>query len=181
MVNVNEAGVYAVSYQIAMAIALINSSFNKAWVPHAYEQIEINKKTSKIKLVKKTYLYFGMLFLSFLALIFSIDIIFDYFINNSFIEAKKYVWIIGLGYVFNGMYTSVVVYFFYRKNTKLLAFLTVITGVLNLGLNYFFILWFGAIGAAYSTCISFLFQFLIVWYYANKQYSLPWFYFCDKI
>ncbi|MDG2274191.1 MAG: polysaccharide biosynthesis C-terminal domain-containing protein, partial [Halioglobus sp.] len=65
-------------------------------------------------------------------------------------------------------------YLFYIKKTGYIAALTVITAVINIVLNYFLILSFGAIGAAYATCISFSVQALLAWAVSSRLYRMPW-------
>ena len=66
-------------------------------------------------------------------------------------------------------------YIFYYNKTALLAKLAVLSIVCNVIFNYFLIGRFGAMGAAYSTTLSFFIVFIIVAVQANKLVKLPWF------
>lgn len=181
MVGTSEAGLYSVAYQVGLGIALVQSSFNKAWVPYAFKELEFNEDLlSKIKLVKITYFYILFLLLIVFIFYFLIDTVFYFLIDEAFSEAKQYVIWIALGYAFNGMYNMVNIYFFYLKKTKILAMLSISVGVSNMILNYFLIDYFGTVGAAYATCLSFLLQFIIIGYFSNKYYPMPWFKFLNK-
>ena len=100
---------------------------------------------------------------------------FDWFINKRFAEGAKYVFWVGLGYVFWGGYMLFSTYIFYFKRNRILAWLAVLNVIINVIFNYCFIKWFGAIGAAYSTALSFLIVFIIVAIQSNKLIKLPWF------
>ena len=69
----------------------------------------------------------------------------------------------------------VVAFLFYTEQTKIIGLGTIVTAAINIILNYFFISNFGAIGAAYATTISFLIQYIAIWYFSNKYYKMPWF------
>jgi O-antigen/teichoic acid export membrane protein len=108
-------------------------------------------------------------------LYFATPYLFKYFIGHEFRGGAPYVFWIGLSYVFLGMYKMVVGILFYKKKTAMLSWLALVNVVLNLLLNYILIQYFGAMGAAYATLISFLLVFLITFYFANRMYKLPWF------
>lgn len=57
MIGVSATGIYTVGYQIGMIIGVLATSFNKAWVPWLYKQLESEKGQIKRKIVQFTYLY----------------------------------------------------------------------------------------------------------------------------
>jgi O-antigen/teichoic acid export membrane protein len=181
MVGEEEAGLYAVAYQVGLSITLIGSSFNKAWVPYAFKELDSETYQSKCKIVKITYFYcFFLLILVFMLYSFG-DLIFVYLLDEGYYLAKNYVVWIALGCAFNGMYNMMATICYYVKKTKELAIATILIGVINLGLNYYFISRFGTIGAAYSTSLTFFTQFLVIWVLSNKIYPMPWFHFYKVI
>jgi len=52
--------------------------------------------------------------------------------------------------------------------------------VLNLSLNYFLIKYYGVIGAAYATAISFFVEFVLIHFISERIYPLPWRYFMSR-
>ncbi|MDD3416506.1 MAG: oligosaccharide flippase family protein [Lachnospiraceae bacterium] len=174
MVGLAATGVYTVGYQVGSIINILAMSFNNAYIPWLYERLEKNDNTTKIKIVKFTYLYFVLII--FLAIV--LGMIAPYalkiFLGESFNNSSIYVIWIALGYAFNGMYLMVVNYIFYAQKTKYLAMVTFFTAILNIILNYYFIKANGAIGAAQATTIIFLIKFLIVWILSDKVQRMPW-------
>jgi O-antigen/teichoic acid export membrane protein len=61
-------------------------------------------------------------------------------------------------------------YAFYEKKTKYIAAITIITGVLNVLLNYLLIPKFGYVAAAWTTLISYIVLFLL--HYINVKWVI---------
>jgi Na+-driven multidrug efflux pump len=71
-------------------------------------------------------------------------------------------------------------YFFFLKKTVPVSIITFLSAMINLVLNYFLILNYGAVGAAQAAVIAFLVQFIIMWYISAKYYPMPWLFFTKK-
>ena len=183
MVGVAATGIYTVGYQVGMIIGLLAHSFNLAWSPFLFEKLKENNHSTKVKIVKFTYLYDGGIILLALILSFIAPYFFKFFVSQNFYSAYKYVLWISLGHAFNGMYCMVVNYIFYVKKTYILAWVTFSSAGINVILNYFFIKANGAIGAAQATTITFFIQFIMVWILSAKVYKMPWniFFICKKV
>lgn len=175
MVNVDATGIYTVGYQVGIIIGLLATSFNKAWYPFLFEKLKANNYSTKIKIVKFTYMYNVGIIIMAVALSLVAPWFLGFFVGKSFHGAYKYVLWIALGYAFQGMYFMVVNYIFYIKKTYILAWVTFFSACVNMLLNYFLIKANGAIGAAQATTITFFVQFIIVWILSAKVYEMPWF------
>jgi len=174
MVGVAATGLYSVGYSVGMIIGLFAHSFNLAWSPFLYEKLKENNYSTKVKIVKFTYLYNVGIIILALALSFIAPYFLKYFVSKNFYFAYKYVLWIALGYAFQGMYFMVVNYIFYIKKTYILAWVTFSSAGINIILNYFFIKANGAIGAAQATTITFFVKFIMVWILSAKVYKMPW-------
>ena len=174
MVGVAATGIYTVGYQVGMIIGLLAHSFNLAWSPFLFEKLKENNYSTKVKIVKFTYLYDVCIIFAALALSFIAPYFLKFFVSENFYSAYKYVFWIALGYAFNGMYNMVVNYIFYVKKTYILAWVTFSSAGMNIILNYFFIKANGAIGAAQATTITFFIKFILVWILSSKVYKMPW-------
>ena len=174
MVGVDATGIYTVGYQVGMIIGLLAHSFNLAWSPFLFEKLKENNYSTKVKIVKFTYLYDVGIILLALILSFIAPYFLKFFVSENFYFAYKYVLWIALGYAFHGMYFMVVNYIFYIKKTYILAWVTFSSAGINVVLNYFFIKANGAIGAAQATTITFFVQFIMVWMLSAKVYKMPW-------
>lgn len=174
MLNVAETGIYTVGYQVGMIIGLLATSFNQAWSPFLFEKLKENNNVTKIRIVKFTYLYNVGIIVLALALSLVAPWFLEFFVSKNFHCAYKYVFWIALGYAANGMYFMVVNYIFYVKKTYILAWITFLTAVIHVILNYFFIKANGAIGAAQATTVSFFVRFILTWILSARVYKMPW-------
>jgi O-antigen/teichoic acid export membrane protein len=176
MVGLDATGLYTVGYQVGMIIALLQDSFNKAYVPWLYERLKMDDLSIKIRLVKITYLYFIIIISISLLLAAIAPWFLSFFVGKQFAESAIFVVWIALGYAFNGMYKMVVNYIFYAQKTAILAWITFGTALVNIVFNYFFISLNGAIGAAQATTVTFALSFVATWIFSNKAYKMPWFF-----
>ncbi len=175
MVGLEATGLYTVGYQIGMIISILQDSFNKAYVPWLYERLKMDDITIKIRLVKITYLYFIVIIGISLLLGLIAPWFLAFFVGKQFTDSAIFVVWIALGYAFNGMYKMVVNYIFYAQKTAILAWITFATALVNVVLNYIFISFNGAIGAAQATTLTFALSFVATWLFSNKAYKMPWF------
>ncbi len=172
LIGVEENGLYSAAFQIGMIISLFQNSFNQAWVPFFYKQLATSFNKKKIVII--TYSYFIVLLLLVFSLWLLTPFIFS-FLSNEYQGGMSFVFWIGLGFGFNGMYKMMVNYLFYLELTKIIAFTTFTIALCNIALNILFIQLYGLIGAAIASSISFGLEFLFIWYLSNKYYPMPWF------
>ncbi|HEX7905927.1 MAG TPA: polysaccharide biosynthesis C-terminal domain-containing protein [Chitinophagaceae bacterium] len=173
--DIEQAGIYSIGYTVGSVIMIVVNVFSNLLTPYMYERLANLTEKAKIQLVKMSYLFAGGTFTILLLLIPVSEILFTYFIDQKYREGSRYVFWIGLSYFFWGCYLLFSGYIFYYNKTRLLGQMAIVTIGCNILFNYIFISRFGAIGAAYSTTLSFFIVFVIVAYRANKMISLPWF------
>lgn len=179
-VGISQTGLYSIGYQVGAIIGLIQNSFNMAWVPWFYEKLKSNDENINVKIVKFTYFYFAGLILLVVIFSFIAPFIFEHILGKAFKGGYVFVFWIALGFAFNGMYKMVVNYLFYLEKTYLIGLTTLGIALLNIGLNFYTIQKYGAIGAAVGCTISFFIQFLVIWILSAKMYQMPWFSFNKK-
>lgn len=180
MVGVSTTGIYSVGYSVAMIIGFLVGAFSLAWTPVFFEILGRITTELKIKLVKFTYLYFISISIMALALAFVSPYALKIFVGKDFYGATKFIFLVSIGYAIHGMYTMVVSYIFYERKTYLLSVIAIITIILNAVFNFSLIKLNGAIGAAQATLLTFLSRFLLVWYFSNKVFPMPWFSFAKQ-
>jgi O-antigen/teichoic acid export membrane protein len=172
--GLRDAGIYTVSYQIALVIQTATDSFNRAWVPWLYEKLKQEKYSVLRKIVKVTYLYNAAVLISAVLLGISAPLILSFFVGNKYTEASRYVLLLALSFAFEGMYKMVTNYIFFSKKTYLLAYITGGTALGNIGLNFWLIPRYGIMGAAVATVVSYFASFIVTWIVAARCYRLPW-------
>lgn len=173
--DIEQAGIYSIGYTVGSVIMIVVSVFSNLLTPYMYERLTNLTEKARIQLVKMSYLFAGGTLIILLLLIPVSQILFTHFIDQKYREGSRYVFWIGLSYFFWGCYLLFSGYIFYYNKTRLLGQMAIVTIGCNILFNYIFISRFGAIGAAYSTTLSFFIVFVIVANRANKMVSLPWF------
>lgn len=174
MISLKEAGLYTLAYTICGVFGMLTNSFNQAFVPWLFEKLNKNNQIEKEIIVKFTYLL--MLVFLTIALLgtFISSLFLKYFVGNDFIDSQKFIFWLLLGFAFGGMYYLVTNYIFYLAKTTYLAYTTLFSGLLNVGLCYSLIQYNGVIGAAQSFALANGILFLITWFLAAKCYPMPW-------
>lgn len=175
MVSLQEAGIYNIGYTIGSLVMIAVNAFFNFYSPYLMERLSDITEARKLEIVKMSYLYiFGSILLLILISLFA-PLFFRYLIDRRYESGTRYVFWVALGYCFWGGYMLFSGFIFFFKKNRILAWLAVFNVISNLLFNYFFILRFGAIGAAYATALSFFLLLILIAYQANKLVQLPWF------
>jgi len=175
MISNEAVGIYTVAFQVASVVLLIMTSVNQAWAPNLYEVLNSNPtEIVKLGIVKQTYKVIVFMIGIFLLFIVFVPYIFRFFINENYHSGILISRIISIAFLMNGLYFLVTNYILFSKNTKVLSYITTIISIIGAVINYYLILEYGIIGAAYSLIITFVLLFITVFYYSNKLYRMPW-------
>ena len=161
------------AFQVALIIGLIQNSFNQAWVPWFYNSLTNKGGEIKKEIVKLTYLYYLALLVLTILLVIGTPYIFMV-LDKEFYLGRDLVAFIAFGFMFNGMYKMVVNYLFYTEKTIIIGSITIVSALMNIILNIFLVDSYGLKGAAIATSFTFLIQFILVWFFAQKFFPMPW-------
>jgi FkbM family methyltransferase len=117
-----------------------------------------------ILIIRFNYTAIIGLFICLIILTLGTPLFFQWFVSKEYASATIYVFWVGLGYFFWAIYLLYTGIIFYYKKTNFLGLLALVNILLSIVLNYFLIKSFGALGAAYASCISyFVVAFVVVW------------------
>ncbi len=177
MVSISATGSYSVGYSIASLIDFIAGGVGLAVMPILFEKLKNPSEAQKLSIVKYTYLYFFALFFVTLAWIYVAPIFFKIFIGKGFEGASRYIPLVSFAYFANAMFRVFSLYISYSKKTYYLIYAILISAGVNLALNYILIKANGPMGAAQSTLISYSINMFLVWFFMQRAYPMPWFYF----
>jgi len=89
-------------------------------------------------------------------------------------DAYKIIPLLSLGIIFAVLKDSSIIGLQVVKRTKIIGAILMGIALINLGLNLLLIPRFGTIGAATSSFISQVIYFVIIYYYAQKHYHIPY-------
>jgi O-antigen/teichoic acid export membrane protein len=172
--GVGEAGIYMVGVQLSLGMVVFFDAINKALVPWLYSLLKINDDAQINRLVQFTYLYFIVVALLGLLSFWIGPVIVGIIAGQEYQKAKHVIGWLCLGQAFNGMYFMVTNYIFYAKKTGHLAFVTISSGIINIGLLLYLMERMGIVGVAVAFTISMLIRFLATWLLAAKVSGISW-------
>ncbi|MBJ6723163.1 lipopolysaccharide biosynthesis protein [Geomesophilobacter sediminis] len=180
-VNIAANGVYSVAFNLGGIIGVFTGSFFNAYAPLMYKDLSLvdtlpedEAMVIKKKLVKITYLFAALLLGMCVGSYFIMVFIIPLFFSGDYLGAIQYMPLLMTTLYFQGMYSMVSGYIFYRKKTKILGTITFLSSMLQICLTYLFVRSFGSLGAVYSSSLVSLITFLAVLFYADSLYRLPW-------
>ena len=166
-------GIYNLGQRVSNGVFSLMTALGHTYVPMIYSlMFSTEKKKAAIKIgrILTPYAFISALF-ALLGIIFSLEII-TILAPEKFNSAANIILILSLSraILFFGKQKQLI----YAKKTKLLLILNIIGIILNITLNTFFIIKYGAIGAALATLITVIISSIIHFYYAQKYFYIKW-------
>ncbi len=175
MVDFADAGVYTTAFQVGLAIFLVITSVDKAFMPWLFAQLADEANAKKRTIVVGTYLYFAFL-LCLVGVSYLLGPPFvAVYLGDDFQRAGELLpWLV-LAFAFHGMQVTMVNYVYFSKRTGLLSIASVAAAITNVSLNLILIPRYGMYGAAWSSSAGFFLAFLISWFFGARLVKMPWF------
>lgn len=170
MCGVAVNGIYSIAYKIPSIVEVFQSIFLQAWQISAVASFNDNDKEVFFSRIYTTYNLLMVLLCSIIIIMvrFIAGIMFAY----KFYEAWVFVLILLLANVFGAMSGLIGGVFSAVKDTKIYSYSTTIGAIVNIILNIILIKFFGAIGAAIATAISYFVVWVIRMVNAKKYITL---------
>ena len=163
MVGIADTGIYNIGAVVGgIELIFVNATI-AVFRPMLYNYLKEKKSDLKIQLINLAVLSLTLLFLNLFT-----NLIFDVLIDEAFHAAKLYVFPISLGFFFWGIANYYLSHLLYLKKNRINAYISVFSMVLNLILNYFLILEYKTIGAAYATAITYFVSAVITYILSLK-------------
>lgn len=158
--SVEDAGIYSVGYNVGGLALLIISAITPALLPNFYQMMN-DKKYAAVDKLNRNIMWIIVISGAFLMLLgsFLLKLMADekYHTGTAVIPA------VVLGYMFYALAGVYNRYCGYYKVTFLQSIGAMVSGIVNIVLNYYFIPKYGIIAAAYTTAVSFALQALLTW------------------
>lgn len=167
LTSLKEVGLYAIGVKLTQVILLFVTAFGLAWNPFIlsiYSRDTEEEKRVRGKIF--TYYIFALGFLAVFITVFSRPIIL-FLTTRDFLDAYKVIGILALATAASGATQALCTGLNIARKTKYLAIYTGIAAFLNIILNAILIPFFGFIGAATATAISY--YVLCILYYKKSQ------------
>lgn len=157
-------GIYSVAFKIPSILNVFQSIFNQAWTLSAVKEIDDRSG----EFYSKIYSIYncGLVLLCSLLLV-GDKIIACILYANDFYQAWQYAPLLTISVVFSclcGVFEGI---FAAAKETKILASTTIIGAAINIAMNLVLVRYYGPLGAAFSTMVS----YGLVWFARLKKAS----------
>lgn len=171
-------GLYSAGYKLGIFISLVTQAFRYAVEPFFFKHSE--QKDSP-KTFAKIFHYFILACLACFLIIsaFRLEIvsveIFGYtFLNKRYWESLEIVPIVLMAYVFSAAYIQLSIWFKLSGQTHFALYFTGVGAFITIVINVLTIPTFGYIGSAWATLICYLVMTILVYYYGQKYYPIPY-------
>ena len=173
MLGGHAVGIYSVGYQFGMVVMLFTDAFLKAWQPWFFKKLNEENRDEGV-IIKYTYYYLAALVVGACLYGLLAKNILPYLVGEQFLTAVDIIIPVCISYIFYGMYQIFLPYLVVARKTKFLVFITPLAAVVNIVFNFILIPIYGMVGAAYATIIAYIASSVIVFYFSNKFYPMPW-------
>ena len=173
--SLTDVGLYSMGYKLSAVVGIIMGSISMAYTPFFFETANTRSvKDSKNILGKFNYIYMLLAIITcFIILLFSYEFVY-LLLDKEYQGALIFVPVIVTAYLFQQGGGLIGTYFKQSKKTKQEAIITLFVAGLNVFLNFLIVPKYGAMGAAYTTLISFATGFGISYLYSKKYcYFIP--------
>ena len=169
-------GIYFMSNQFAFIINVLVSAFFFAYQPVLYKFLAHLTMENKLKMLKIKYLFAGFLLICTIGLCVAIPYVYHLFINKKYHSGIPYVTWLAFSYFFWGLYALMLGFLYYYKKNRVVIIFSVLSAIICIGLNYYFIHAYGLMGAAYANFITYGILCISLFITVNRvcNLQLPW-------
>jgi O-antigen/teichoic acid export membrane protein len=165
-------GVYAIGYKFGyMLNYLLVQPFFVMWQSRMFV---IHTHSDHPKIFGQFFMLYSLLLVyAGLALSLLSPEIVHVMVGSQFAASQEVIPIVSLAYILYGIGYYTQVGMFVMDKTNLIGMIGIGAAILNLALNYFLILHYGMLGAAWATLLSFLAMAVGSYWMSNRVYPLP--------
>ena len=150
------SGIYSMAFQFGTILFTLFGALNNTWVPFFFEYTKKGDGEAVLSQSRNFLEVYTVLSTGFLLL--STEV-FHLFASRDFWGSTGLIPIFVASHYLNFLCTFPINYEYYHKKVKVVAFATISSSLVNIGLNYLFISKIGMPGAALATVLSHSLQF----------------------
>ena len=168
-------GIYTLAYMLGQGFSMIFEAVSQAILPKIYNDMKVNPSETICEIEKFAYKYFFVLsIIMFLIILFSSNII-SVISNDSYSGAANILEIILVGFMVAGFYKIPVALLNFYKVTWFYPYLSFISFIIPVIINFIFIPKYGIVAAAFSSFIGFYIYssclFILCSKYMTRKYN----------
>lgn len=166
------SGIYGLAYTFSGIIFTIYGAFNKSWVPFFFDDMKAGNAEAVNAKTKNFLELFTVLAIGFVLLT---KEVFHIFASEDYWSGTKLIPVFVASYYLNFLCTFPVNFEHYHMKVRMVSVVTVVSAVVNIGLNYVFIRSLGLLGAVIATMLSHMLQFVVHQFYASTVMRCGWY------
>ena len=167
ILGISAAGLYSAALNFGGIVFTIFTALNNSWCPFFFDDMKMGNRENVREKAKNYLELFTVLAVGFILLS---KEVYPIFVDSSFLSGTKMIPIFVSSYFINFLCTFPINYEYYHKQTKVVAVVTIVSSLVNVGLNFVLIQQFGMVGAALATMISHCLQLML--HYCYTRYIL---------
>jgi O-antigen/teichoic acid export membrane protein len=152
-VSITQLGLYNFGYSMATIFQIIIDVINVAWTPIYYD---LRNNHDHKKIVQTFSAYFCVISLVCLGGILFVKDLFVILFPAKYHNSYLYTVLVIVGYYFMGIYRAAALPLLFYKKTSMVALVTVVAAISNIGINIYFVPIYGVMVAAYSTTFCYM-------------------------
>lgn len=163
--SLSESGIYSFIYNITLVVGVLIGALENTWKTWFFNKYDT---TDKYTIQKRVRLFVSVAILGVAVYVFVAPDLIRILASKEYQTQTYLIGPIALAYIISFLY-DFPVYLEYKKNaTKYIAISSVIAASVNIILNFILIPIWGGIGAALTTLVSYLIQFVLHTIISNK-------------
>lgn len=176
LTDMETVGLYSAGYKLGMLMMLAVMGFNMGWQPYFLKAGEQNKPVfSRIATyVFSAFGYLWLLLYLWKDTIVQLKIGGITFYGEAFWSSTSIVPVIALGYWFHGVYIVQIPGLYLQERSNILMLIRACGALVNVALNFALIPYYGAMGAAWATCISFAVMAVLIFFFNRKWFPMQY-------
>ena len=167
ILGISAAGLYSAALNFGGIVFTIFTALNNSCCPFFFDDMKMGNRENVREKAKNYLELFTVLAVGFILLS---KEVYPIFVDSSFLSGTKTIPIFVSSYFINFLCTFPINYEYYHKQTKVVAVVTIVSSLVNVGLNFVLIQQFGMVGAALATMISHCLQLML--HYCYTRYIL---------
>ena len=158
----SDLGIYSVGLQFGLVVSLFETSLLRAWLPWFFSAKHSGTSDDERSISRYSLGYIGVLVIATVIWIAVSGIVLATFVSSKFESASGFIPWISIGFLFVGIYKLLAQHLFYKKDVFSLMMCALFVALLNVPLTIVMSLFFGPVGVAQATMLSYFFACVVI-------------------
>ena len=167
------AGIYAAATQLVFVLRVLTDSINKSFQPWVFERLAQPEETHR-QVAVASYRLFLVTILAGVAFAVVSPLLVTLMLGEAYRAAIALMPLLVLGTIFHGIYIYLMNFLLYVGKTGHLSYITIVIGLINVGLLYVLVPPYGAMGAAIALAAGALLRLIAVHTLVIRHTQLSW-------